>query len=86
MAKVFILQGGYEGKSIRLMNRYLFVDGVHLEESDENAKLKEANLCGFYGCKVMDHAEYLKSKAQPAPAAQPAQPKPSAPAPSQPTK
>jgi hypothetical protein len=81
MAKVFILQGGYAGKSIRLMNRYIFVDGVHLEESDENAKFKEANLCGFYGCKMMDHAEYLKSKAQPAPAA-----KPAASSPPQPTK
>lgn len=81
MAKVFILQGNYAGKSIRLMNRYLFVDGVHLEESDENAKFKEANLCGFYGCQVMDHAEYLKSKAQPVPSA-----KPTASSPPQPTK
>jgi hypothetical protein len=74
MAKVFILKGNNEGKSVRLMNRYTFIDGVHLEESDENAKMKEANLCGFYKCAMMDHAEYVKMKAAP-----PAPPAPSAP-------
>jgi hypothetical protein len=71
MAKVFIMQGNYAGKSIRLMGRYNFVDGVHLEEDDDSAKMKSTILTQFYPCKVMDHEEYVKqqAKSKPVPAA-----------------
>lgn len=77
MAKVFILQGNNAGKSVLLMNRYKFVDGVMLVENDEDAKMMTANVVGFYGCAMMDFEEY---KAKKAGASKPAQATPAAPA------
>lgn len=68
MPKVFVMGGGYAGKSIRLMNRYNFVDGVHLEEDDDTAKLKASVLCKFYPCEMLDHQDYVARQAKPAPA------------------
>lgn len=63
MAKVFIMQGKRAGQSIQLMGRYNFVNGVHLEEDDDTAKMKQAVLTKFYPCEMMDHAEYVKQQA-----------------------
>jgi len=62
MAKVFIMTGDRAGKSVQLMGRYNFIDGIHLEEDDDTAKLKSAVLCKFYPCTMMDHADYVKQK------------------------
>lgn len=59
MAKVFVIEGGFAGKSIQLMGRYIFKDGVHLEEDDDTAKMKATVLCTFYPCKMMDHSDYV---------------------------
>jgi hypothetical protein len=79
MATVFVMTGKREGASFQLMNRYNFVNGVHLEENDDDAKLKTSILTEFYPCKKMSLEEYQKqTKAQ---SAQPvaAQPAPQAP-------
>lgn len=69
MPKVFILTGKRAGTSCQLMNRYNFIDGVHLEESDDNAKMKVPNLVVFYKCKMMDYEDYMKERSAPVAAA-----------------
>lgn len=81
MSKVFILQGNNAGKSVLLMNRYKFVDGVMLEEDDESAKMMTANLVGFYGCVCMDFDEYQRKKSAAKPASTPPSPAPVPPPP-----
>ena len=60
MAKVFVLGGNNKGKSVRLMGRYTFIDGVHLEEDDKTAELKAKVLTSVYPVEMMDHTEYVK--------------------------
>jgi hypothetical protein len=62
MAKVFVLGGKLAGKSVLLMNRYVFVDGAMLEENDEAAKLKAQVLLNFYDVKMVDFEEYKREK------------------------
>lgn len=69
MAKVFILKGKRAGTSVQLMGRYNFIDGVHLEENDDDAKLKMPNLCKFYGCDMMDYNDYVAARSKSTPAA-----------------
>lgn len=67
MARVFVFPENhkYHGKSVLLMNRYRFVDGVMLEEDDDRAKMMTSNLVDFYGCKSYDHEKYMEMKSAP---------------------
>lgn len=48
---VFKLQGPHEGKTMVILDKYPFVDGV-FKTQPHNALLMSAILCGSYGCSL----------------------------------
>jgi len=51
MPTKFSLTGSNEGKTVTINDRYAFVDGELVAESDDIAQKLEPILCGYYGCK-----------------------------------
>ena len=53
MAKIarFKLTGEQAGQSLVINDRYEFKDGVH-ERNEDDGKLLENILCGYYGCEL----------------------------------